>query len=60
MYFTIRKKQEGKYWWRAVGDNNEIMTASQLLNSKQACIEVVRGEASDVPVHDKTSQVTKR
>ena len=63
MYFTIRKNQDGKFWWRAVGDNNEVMASSQLLKSKQACtdaIEVVRGEASDAPVHDKTNQVTQR
>lgn len=63
MYFTIRKNKDGKFWWRAVGDNNEIMAASELLESKQACkdaIAVVRSEASDAPIHDKTDQVSKR
>ena len=28
MYFAIRRSDDGQYWWRAVGDNNEIMAAS--------------------------------
>ena len=37
MYFAIRRSDDGQYWWRAVGDNNEIMAASDLMTSKQSC-----------------------
>jgi uncharacterized protein YegP (UPF0339 family) len=63
MYFTIRKNQDGKYWWRAVGDNNEIMGYSELMNSKRAvedAIETIIDEAGDAEVHDRTDKVTKR
>jgi Uncharacterized conserved protein len=59
MYFTIRKNQKGQYWWRAVGGNNEIMAASEMLSSKQACehaISVVKKEAAAAKVHDKTDE----
>ena len=63
MYFVIRRNAQGKFWWRAVGDNNEIMAASELMNSKQACkdaIEVVKEEASTALVFDKTRETSKR
>lgn len=63
MYFVIRKNKDGKYWWRAVGDNNEIMAASELMNSKQSCqdaIAVVKAEAADAPIYDKTSETQER
>lgn len=37
MYFAIRRSKDGQYWWRAVGDNNEIMAASELMATKQSC-----------------------
>jgi uncharacterized protein YegP (UPF0339 family) len=61
MYFTIRKNKDGKFWWRAVGDNNEIMASSQMLTTKQSCqnaIAVVQAEAASAKVHDKTDQVS--
>lgn len=63
MYFVIRKNMAGKYWWRAVGDNNEIMAASELMDSKQSCksaIAVVQAEAATGRVHDKTSEIKER
>ena len=36
MYFAILRSDDGQYWWRAVGDNNEIMAASELLTTKQS------------------------
>jgi uncharacterized protein YegP (UPF0339 family) len=34
VYFSIQRSKDGQYWWRAVGDNNEIMAASELMHSK--------------------------
>jgi uncharacterized protein YegP (UPF0339 family) len=57
MYFAIRRSDDGQYWWRAVGDNNEIMAASELMTSKQSCehsIRVIQAQAADAPVHDQS------
>lgn len=59
MYFTIRKNDQGKYWWRAVGDNNEIMAASELMERKASCesaIRVIRAGAKDARVVDHTGE----
>jgi uncharacterized protein YegP (UPF0339 family) len=61
MYFAILRSDNGRYWWRAVGDNNEIMAASQLLTTKQSAehsIAVVQAEAARAPVHDQSEDVT--
>jgi uncharacterized protein YegP (UPF0339 family) len=61
--FVIRKNQAGKYWWRAVGDNNEIMAASELMESKQSCegaIATVKREAAAAPIVDKTDETKER
>jgi uncharacterized protein YegP (UPF0339 family) len=61
MYFTIRKNASNKYWWRAVGDNNEIMASSELMNSKQSCqdaIDIIRAEANDAKIYDKTDEIS--
>lgn len=63
MYFTIRKNKDGKFWWRAVGDNNEVMASSQLLKSKQSCkdaIATIRTEAKTARVLDKTDKISTR
>jgi uncharacterized protein YegP (UPF0339 family) len=63
VYFVIRKNSAGKYWWRAVGNNNEIMAASQLMTSKESCrssIDTIRSEAGSALVHDKTDEVKER
>lgn len=57
MYFAIRQSKDGQYWWRAVGDNNEIMAASELMTTKQSCqhaIDVIRTQAAVAVVHDQT------
>jgi uncharacterized protein YegP (UPF0339 family) len=57
MYFSILRSDDGQYWWRAVGDNNEIMAASELLTTKQSAehsIAVVQAEAASAPVHDQS------
>jgi uncharacterized protein YegP (UPF0339 family) len=63
VYFTIRRNSEGKFWWRAVADNNEILAASELMERKASCqdaIEVVKREAASAPVFDKTDDVSTR
>lgn len=63
MYFVIRKNKDGKFWWRAVGDNNEIMAASELMTTKKACqdaIAVVKAEAATGNVYDKTNETKER
>lgn len=63
MYFTIRKNKDGKFWWRAVGDNNEIMASSQLMTAKSSCsdaIKVIQSGAATAKVHDKTDEVSER
>jgi uncharacterized protein YegP (UPF0339 family) len=58
MYFAIRRSDDGQYWWRAVGDNNEIMGASELMTSKQSCehaIAVIKAEATSAPVQDQSA-----
>lgn len=61
MYFAILRSDDGRYWWRAVGDNNEIMAASQLLTTKQSAehsIACVQAEAASAPVHDQSEDAT--
>lgn len=62
MYFVIRKNSQGKFWWRAVADgNNEILAASELLESKRECehaISIVKAEALSAPLYDKTDKVS--
>jgi uncharacterized protein YegP (UPF0339 family) len=63
MYFVIRRNSAGQYWWRAVGGNNEILCASELMTSKAAClkgINVVKAGAANAPVYDKTSETSVR
>ena len=57
MYFAIRRSDNGQYWWRAVGDNNEIMAASELMKSKQSvehAISVIKAEAADARLIDQS------
>lgn len=63
MYFVIRKNKDGKFWWRGVGNNNEIMCASQLMTSKQSCLDsiaTVKAEARAGEIKDKTHEITER
>jgi uncharacterized protein YegP (UPF0339 family) len=63
MYFVIRRNSAGQYWWRAVGDNNKILCASELMTSKAACengIDVVKKGAGNALVYDKTSETAVR
>ena len=63
MYFAILRSDDGQYWWRAVGDNHEIMAASELLTTKQSAehsIAVVKAEAAGAPVYDQSEDATPR
>jgi uncharacterized protein YegP (UPF0339 family) len=63
MYFVIRRNSAGQYWWRAVGDNNKILAASETMSSKAACqhgINVVKAEAAYAKVYDKTDETSVR
>lgn len=58
MYFAIRRSDDGQYWWRAVGDNNEIMASSELMHRKESvehAISVIRAQASDARVIDQSA-----
>jgi uncharacterized protein YegP (UPF0339 family) len=63
MRFVIRKNSQGKFWWRAVAVNNEILAASELMNSKQSCengIRVVMEGAGSAEVVDMTHETKER
>lgn len=63
MRFVIRKNKDGKFWWRAVGDNNKILAASELMESKAACengIDVVKKGASSARIVDMTGENSER
>ncbi len=63
MYFTIRRSSSGQYWWRAVGNNNKVLAASELMHTKQHCydaIATVQAGAASAPIYDKTDEVSLR
>ena len=55
----ILRNEAGKFRWRAVGDNNEIMAASQMMERKQSCLDsiaTVQREAAKAEIVDKTDE----
>ncbi|MEP6468205.1 MAG: YegP family protein [Chloroflexota bacterium] len=53
----------GQFWWRAVGDNNKLMAASELMISKQSCLDAiatVKNEALVAHLDDMTTQPATR
>lgn len=59
MYFDIWKNKDGMYWWRAMGDNNEIMAYSELMYRKDSCesaIRTIKREAATASVRDRTAE----
>ena len=59
MKFVILRNETGKFWWRAVSNNNEIMAASQMMERKQSCldsIETVQREAVKAEIVDRTDE----
>jgi uncharacterized protein YegP (UPF0339 family) len=59
VYFAIRKNESGQFSWRAVADNNEILAASETLQSKDACtnaINVVKEQAASAEIKDQTAE----
>jgi uncharacterized protein YegP (UPF0339 family) len=63
VYFIIRRNSADQFWWRAVGDNNKILAASETMTSKAACqhgIAVVKAEPAYAPVYDRTDETAVR
>lgn len=63
MRFVVRKNAAGKFWWRIVGGNNEIMAASELMDRKQSCLDaiaVVKRDAATAKVDDMTHETKER
>jgi uncharacterized protein YegP (UPF0339 family) len=62
MHFEIHKSSDGSaqpYWWRAVGNNNEILCHSERLSSKQNClntINVIKSGAASAEVYNHTGE----
>lgn len=60
MYFDILKSsRNGQYWWVAKGENHETSCASELMTTKQNCvnaIRVVKKGASSTSVYDETGE----
>ncbi|MEX2179329.1 MAG: DUF1508 domain-containing protein [Gemmatimonadaceae bacterium] len=57
--FEIRKAQNGQYWWRLQGNNNEILCNSETFTTKAAAkngIDAVKRVAPTAPVTDKTGE----
>ena len=60
--FRVREAKGGGFFWDFVAPNNEIVCASQVYSSKEACVKgltVVREEADLAEVRDKTDKVPK-
>lgn len=62
MYFDIYKTRSSypqKYWWVAKGDNHETLCTSEMLSSKQTCLNTIRVIKSGAPtaaVYDETGE----
>ena len=57
MKFVILRNEAGKFWWRAVGNNNEIMAASQMMERKQSCLDsIATREAAKAEIVDKADE----
>lgn len=59
MWFDIKKSSNGKYWWRVVGGNSEILCHSQEYESKASAkhaIRVIKDGAASASVYDGTGE----
>lgn len=60
MYFDIYKSsRNGQYWWVAKGENNKTLCSSELMTTKQACINgirVIKDGAATANVYDETGE----
>lgn len=60
MYFDIYKSaKNGQYWWVAKGENNRTLGSSELMISKQSCVDaikVIKQGASSANVYDETGE----
>ncbi len=63
MWFDIYKSGSAAqpYWWVAKGENGEKLCHSEMLSSKQACIDtisVIKQGAATAGVFDETGEVS--
>jgi uncharacterized protein YegP (UPF0339 family) len=62
MYFDIHKSSaNGQYWWVAKGGNHETLCSSELMISKESClngIRVIKEGAATAAVYDETGERT--
>jgi uncharacterized protein YegP (UPF0339 family) len=60
MYFDIYKSSKNdQYWWVAKGQNHETLCASELMTTKESClngIRVVKQGAANAGVYDETGE----
>jgi uncharacterized protein YegP (UPF0339 family) len=60
MYFDIYKSaKNSQYWWVAKGANNETLCSSELMTTKQSClngIRVIKDGATAANVYDETGE----
>lgn len=60
MWFDIHRSTKPlaqRYWWVATGGNGETLCVSEMLSSKQACIDtirVIKADAATALVYDET------
>jgi uncharacterized protein YegP (UPF0339 family) len=64
MYFDIHRSTKPlaqRYWWVAKGGNNKTLCSSEMLSSKQDCIDTIRvimADAATAAVYDETGDRT--
>lgn len=60
MYFDIHKSSRNdQYWWVARGENHKTLCSSELMTTKQACINgisVIKDGAKTANVYDETGE----
>lgn len=60
MYFDIYKSSKnGQYWWVAKGENHETLCSSELMTTKESClngIRVIKQGAVAAAVYDETGE----
>lgn len=62
MYFDIYKSSTTRqYWWVAKGGNHETLCSSELMTTKESClngIRVIKEGAASASVYDETGERT--
>jgi uncharacterized protein YegP (UPF0339 family) len=55
----FKSSRNGQYWWVAKGENHETLCSSELMATKQSCINgirVVKDGATNANVYDETGE----